>query len=204
MTTDEPTLQDLFSLGPITVAANRIDPATLTQFGAHIVAQVGAAASFANVPGVASSVLHALGEALRMRLSDICIDAWNKRDELRHLDAPSEPAPPEPHVVTLGKHTVSWDYFPSVRLSANGTPLATLPFKAAVELTMSGVVLTVANRRLLRIETGTGTVHGTLHCGTLELVHKQTAPHQLPGSIEFREGLPLGSSRATLSPVPRA
>jgi hypothetical protein len=201
MSGDEITLRDVFDLGPIEYSGDRIDPAKVMALGVEIAKKVGARATLANLPGVAQGVLDCVAAALKIRLTEICVEAWNKRDDIRRLDSEAEARNSKPRIVTLAKHTVDWKYRPTVTLSTNGAPLATLEFTAAITLTFDAVTLTVQNGRLLRIATGTGTVGASLHCEKLELVSKKTVPHRLPGTIEFSDGLPLGASRKPIAAI---
>lgn len=195
MNTDELMIRDVFGIGPVGFSDERIDPAKVAALGEKILAAVGSRATCANLLGVTRSVLGFVADALKIRLTEICVEAWNKRDDIRRLDSDPESRTSTPRLVTLAKHTVEWTYKPTVTLSMNGKQVASLEFAAAISLTLDAVTLTVENGRLLRLAAGTGTVGGSLHCEQLELVSKKAAPHRLPGVIEFKGGLPLGASR---------
>lgn len=134
---------------------------------------------------------------LDVDLQTILAQAWSHYGELDQY-ADQEAYPPEETVlVPLAQHVVQSVHQPHIELSLKGMPLIkpfNINFRISLMLTLEGVVLEVRGGRVMKAKVGLCKGSGALACQGIALLTVGDLTVNLPGSLDFGEGIPLGQT----------
>lgn len=149
-------------------------------------------------PGLTATAEHqiagATDELLSLNLADVAAQGWKKYVALDKA-ARSTVDSPATEVVTLLRHSIVSSHHPTVDVTFDGTPVATINIDLELTFTIAGAKAVIRRGRLMEIRIGTCTVAGSLAVQQVSVVKRQ---HEfvLPGIIRFGEGIPLASAPA--------
>lgn len=127
---------------------------------------------------------------LSLNLADVAAVGWKKYAALSNAARSTRGSPSSTEVVTLVTHKIESSHHPTVDVTLDGTPLATINIDLELCFTMAGVNAVIQRGRLMNIRTGTCTVTGSLTVQQISVAKKERR-FALPGAIRLREGIPL-------------
>lgn len=172
------------------------DPAVATLEGDSGMADVREQLSRIKAPGFAATVRDSLVEsikgALATPLDDVIGGALGKFDELlKYCDKEKHP-PGEISVVPIGSYTIRSVHKPHIDVLVNGVRKGGIEFEVAVALTIEAATLKIRDGRIWEMRTGACKAEGSLRCGAKTIAEKKLRPINLPGTIPFAAGIPIG------------
>ena len=130
---------------------------------------------------------------LEGRVHQIALSAWNKRAEIaKYADVKKYPAG-QKRYVALYEHPVTWTYRPFIQIMVGKVKCPPLEIVIDVTFKFDQAVLVIDGGRVMAMEPGKVTVEGSARIGKAKLcepVRKELG--ELPGSISFGAGLPIG------------
>lgn len=128
-------------------------------------------------------------EMLDMPVLGVLLSAWKKYREIEQT-ADSE-ARSEKRKVFLAQHTLTSEHHPYLEIRVKGIPVDTLKFTVLLELVIKGFSLTIRDRKIITVQTGTMTGQGSLALEGTVIMEKEFGTIQLPGTIQLGHGIPL-------------
>ncbi len=131
-----------------------------------------------------------LTEALDIDLGDILVWGWRKQREIV-LFRDKENPPSGSHTVPLLEHTLVSKHSPTIQPVINEVRLARLKFDIILKLKLKGAILAIRDGKIMEVTTGSCTGNGSIEYAGIAILEKKTAPFDLPGSIIFKEGIPI-------------
>jgi hypothetical protein len=145
---------------------------------------------------VGDGVADALKAALDIRIVDIVATAWNTRRELKpYTDRAKYPAD---QIVdhALGKHDIRSTHKPRVQIMLDNSPIGPeLEFEVTAALNLEAAILRIQDGRIMFAKLGKVFGTGTIKCEGATLFSRPTKAVQLPLTLSFGQGLPLGSTQ---------
>ncbi|HSF83937.1 MAG TPA: hypothetical protein VLA49_22095 [Anaerolineales bacterium] len=131
-----------------------------------------------------------LTEALDLDIGNILVWGWRKQREI--IQYRDKENPPEgSHHVPLLEHTIVSKHSPTIQPVVNEVRLAKLKFDILLKLKMKGAILIIRDGNIMAIQTGTCTGNGAIAYAGFAILEKKTAPFKLPGSLVFKDGIPI-------------
>ncbi len=144
------------------------------------------------------SATEALQAALNVRVVDILAAAWNTRRELRqYIDRTKYPAD---QIIdhTIAKHDVHSTHHPRLQIMLDQSPIGPeIDFEVTVALTIESAVLRIKDARIMGARTGKAFGTGTIKCEGATLFSRPTKSVNLPLTISFGSGIPIGKAMAS-------
>ncbi|HLA98039.1 MAG TPA: hypothetical protein VJL34_06265 [Anaerolineales bacterium] len=131
-----------------------------------------------------------LTEALDIDIGDILVWGWRKQREIVQYRGKENP-PGGAHNVPLLEHTLVSKHSPTLQPVVNSVRLAKLKFDILLKLKMNSAVLIIRDGKIMAVQTGNCVGNGSIAYAGFTLLEKKTAPVNLPGSIVFKEGIPI-------------
>jgi len=145
---------------------------------------------------VGEGVADALKAALDIRIIDIIATAWNTRRELKqYADRAKYPAD---QIVdhALGKHDIRSTHKPRVQIMLDNSPIGPeLEFEVTAALNLEAAILRIQDGRIMFAKLGKVFGTGTIKCEGATLFSRPTKALQLPLTLSFGQGLPIGSTK---------
>jgi hypothetical protein len=145
---------------------------------------------------VGEGITDALKAALDIRIIDIIATAWNTRRELKqYADRAKYPAD---QIVdhALGKHDIRSTHKPRVQIMLDNSPIGPeLEFEVTAALNLEAAILRIQDGRIMFAKLGKVFGTGTIKCEGATLFSRPTKALQLPLTLSFGQGLPLGSTK---------
>jgi hypothetical protein len=138
-----------------------------------------------------TEVVGQIGSLLNVKLGDVISAAWNKYRLLMKYGDPAAYAPDEVFLVPLAEHTVISKHRPHIDVLVGDRSVGRIEFAVDVSLTLNGFVAKIKGGRLREIKVGTCKAKGTIACGDMLLLEKESASLDLPGSVDLGEGIPI-------------
>jgi hypothetical protein len=138
-----------------------------------------------------AAVAHGL---LDLDLGGIVLQGWGKFADLLEAARNTVEPPGSSAVVELASHEITSEHEPTVELLVDGVPLVNLEFELALAFAVTGVVTTVQDGRLVRVNSGTCEVSGSLSAQGKQLVER-SGHFNLPGIVHLGSGVPLLGDR---------
>ncbi|KHO26060.1 hypothetical protein QQ44_09765 [Mycolicibacterium setense] len=135
-------------------------------------------------------VAGATDELLSLNLADVAAQGWKKYSALSEAARRTRDTPSATEVVTLVTHKIESSHHPTVDVTLDGTPLATINIDLQLCFTMAGVSAVIQCGRLMEIRTGTCTVTGSLTVQQISVAKKERK-FALPGAIHLPGGIAL-------------
>lgn len=141
-----------------------------------------------------TNVMTALQRALGSPLTQVMADGWNHYQPfLKYRD--STRYPPDAIVQeTLLEHTINARLRPRVRVLLDQVEVGNVDFEAAIALKLAGGVLTIQGGMFRKLRPGKCWVTATLKCEGALLSETKTRELNLPGELQFGDGLPIAPS----------
>ena len=124
-------------------------------------------------------------------LLDILLASWEKYSLVSLYAEPNAQEPGKRTTLDLDKRSLSSTHKPRVELRVNDQLIATLPFTIKLQLQFKTLRLTLGDGRIWRIETGHCEGSGSVLMGGQTILERTFAKVDLPGRIEFDEGIPI-------------
>jgi hypothetical protein len=143
-------------------------------------------------PVAFSELLNKIGDVLDIRLTDILVAAWHKYREIRKYSDRAAYPPDETFLVPLAGHTVRSVHHPRIEILVDDHPVATVELEIEIDLSLEGAIRKISDGKIKGATTGSCTGKGTIKCEGFTVLEKETEPFRLPGTIDLREGIPIG------------
>jgi hypothetical protein len=130
-------------------------------------------------------------DILCISISDILISAFKRFGILlKYLDRDNCP-PDEVFLVSLAKCTIKSEHHPSIEILINGQKVGRIGFNITISLALKGIILKIQDGKIKEVTTGTCKGKGSIKCGVVEILKRETRSIPLPGSIALGEGIPI-------------
>jgi len=177
---------------PANSADDRLDGGAAEKIGEALSAAATAAVGMgivgpAALPSVrlaTRNVVDAVADALRVRLRDVLVTAWNKREEIRKYRDTTKYPPNEKRYIQLYEHPITWTYAPTIKITVPGSASFDLPLEVKLTLKIDQAVLVIEGGAPSAIEPGVGKVEASARIGKLQLCPPATLElGKLPGSL---------------------
>lgn len=136
-------------------------------------------------------LLHSLYTALDLPLEELLRAAWSSLVELQEYRDTERHPPEETSSLRFGKHNVVSKHHPQVDILLNEQEIATLTFDVQLTLKVIGTTLTVRDGRIWQARGSEFEAEATLAYRGFQLMKKRTERFRLPGTLEFKEGIPI-------------
>jgi hypothetical protein len=145
---------------------------------------------------VGEGIADALKAALDIRIIDVVATAWNTRRELKqYADRAKYPAD---QIVdhALDKHDIRSTHKPRVQIMLDNSPIGPeLEFEVTAALNLEAAILRIQDGRIMFAKLGKVFGTGTIKCEGATLFSRPTKALQLPLTLSFGQGLPIGSTQ---------
>ncbi|HTZ17908.1 MAG TPA: hypothetical protein VMB78_05660 [Dissulfurispiraceae bacterium] len=158
-----------------------------TDFKERIVREAGAYVW----PQAIEEVSRKVPEILDVSLPEIIVSAWNKYRLLAKCCDPDKYSPDEVFLVPLIDHTITSEHKPHIDVLLGERPFFRIDFIIDISLMLNGFIARVQGGRLKEIRTGLCKASGSIKCDGFMLAERESAPLELPGSIDFGDGVPI-------------
>lgn len=158
----------------------------------NAIAHAPAAGAVIRALDVGPGALADLARALGTPLSEIAVNAWNKRKEIAKYADPKAYPPDETHAVWLYEHELTETIMPTVRVRYAGMELIQLVFEGAAKLTFHSAVLIIRGGRITHVQLGDITAAVSLSVKGAELVDKELKQWRVPGAVKLGDGIRIG------------
>lgn len=133
-----------------------------------------------------------IAELLDIKIPDVLVEALKKLDKLVQYARESRQAPADILYLDLSEFPVNAELHPYLQIHVNGIPLKKVEVTVKLELLIKAIRLKIQNGRIHAIDEGALAIEGKVLLGDLVLADKSFPDVQLPGSIDFGEGIPIG------------
>ncbi len=141
-----------------------------------------------------AQVIQEASALLDIDLRGILASAWSAAPALRKfLDSTLYP-PRKQFAVTLVEHAILSEHAPKLHLEINGVEMSEIPFQITLELLLKGVVLVIQGGKIKEAMVGHATAKGLVKLGEYRLLERESGPLDLPFSLAFEPGVPLGAA----------
>jgi hypothetical protein len=148
------------------------------------------------VLGVSRRVGEEMSKLLSLRVADILTHGWSTYRELQKFNDPLQYPADETVTCMLGEHQMDFTDTPTVEITVAANPPRSfeVKFNLALHAELTGVVLTIQDRKVIRAEVGKCDLSATLHLGAAELLKKELGQYSLKETIEIPGGMPITSN----------
>jgi hypothetical protein len=138
-------------------------------------------------------VLTKLNELLNLDIvRDILLPAWSKHPELQEYRDPEKHPPEETALVPLLEHAITSSHEPTIDPSIAGQSLGEIAFEVEIEAIVKGAILEIRDAKIMKVKLGGVDASGSLGFSGVSFLDKDLASLELPGSIDLKEGFPIG------------
>lgn len=141
--------------------------------------------------GLRNKILAEAGGLLDIRILDVMHWAWKKGRELEVYRDTERYPPDKPFSVPLVEHKITSTHTPHVEIRVNQKKVSTVHFAVNIEIAVRGMKLEIQNARIKKIRAGDCKAKGSFLCEGFLLAERESAPLDLPGTIDLGEGLPI-------------
>jgi hypothetical protein len=124
-------------------------------------------------------------------LLDILLASWQTCQQVSQYAVPDNTEPGTRTTLDLEQRSLSSTHSPRMELRIDDQLVATLPFTINLTLQFKTLRLTVGDGRIWRIESGDCEGHGSFELGGHTVVEHTFGKVQLPGRIDFPDGMPI-------------
>ncbi len=137
----------------------------------------------------ADAAIVILKDILDTPLSNLLGDAWSTHRAIKSaINAP----PGEVADFTLHEHEIALSRKPSAEIVINGAPTGvTLEFELKLALNIASAVLKIRDGAIVGCEVGKTSGAGSVKCGKVTLVKRETSSLRLPAALTFSPGVML-------------
>lgn len=138
-----------------------------------------------------------VGKLLNIKVSDVIARGWSTYRELEKYADPLQYGPDEEISCALGAHSMDLTDRPTIQIVVAGDrpQKITVTFNLTLHVELTGVILTIKDRKVTRAEVGECQGSAELKLGELQLLSKPLGKLEL-GSFEIPGGLPITQSVA--------
>jgi len=148
-------------------------------------------AGFQIPPSFYELLILKLCEALDIEIGDILVWGWRKPREIVQYRNKKNPTSGS-HMVPLLEHTLVSKHSPTFQPVIDEVPLPIkLKFDITLKLKMKGAMLAIRDGKIMEVKTGTCTGSGSIEYTGFTIIEQKTALFSLPGSITFKQGIPI-------------
>jgi len=187
------TLAEIFAASPQAFAQMQV-PRDATQAVAD---DVGGGDAVKASGFAMADMLQGLYQALNLPLEDILRTGWASLVELQEYRDQAKHPPGEVNSLRFGKHKITSKHRPIVQVLLNDQEIASLTFDMAVTLHITATTLMIRDGSIWQARGSEVRGEGAVAYKGFTLARAKTRDLQLPGQIDFEEGIPI-------PPLPRA
>ena len=144
-------------------------------------------------PAVMTQVGAKVREALDVPLESILTGAWQRYKQFEKYRDPERYPPEVTSVVPLADHTISSTLEPYVEVFADDVSVGRIALNVELNIALEGATLSIRDGKFRSLGLARGNVGGKLSCGDIVLLDLSSRKYELPGTISFGEGIPIGS-----------
>ena len=191
-----PTLNDFFkSKGKASIYAKRISKRPEMRELKH---NLATSMKGAKVPrnfwarDLAGRISENIESILDIPITTILLAAWSRHAEISKYRDTVKYKPSMIYQVSLFDHEISSEHHPSIDayLGKNVT-IGTLRFHIILSFLLKGVILTIQDGKIMRVNLGSCAGEGSLECSGLRLVRMNSRALTLPGSLDLGSGIEI-------------
>jgi hypothetical protein len=142
-------------------------------------------------PFSAADVTGKMMDLLDVDLVEIMVGAWSKYNELKKYGDSTKYPPKDTYLVSLAEHTFKTTHHPKVDVLVDGVKAKEIVFDVKLSLAVEGVTLVIRNGQIMGVKTGSCKGKGTFAYKDYPIIEKETESFDLPGDINFEEGIPI-------------
>lgn len=146
-------------------------------------------------------MIEQLSELLHIDVRAILVSVWSKSEEFKKYLDGEEYSPEEILLLPLAEHSITSEHTPALKPFLDKIPLGEIKFHVYLELELKGAVVKIQNGKLMGGTIGTCEGKGSITCGDVHLLEKDTQPWSLPGSIELSDGIPIQGAVSDLNSI---
>jgi hypothetical protein len=128
-------------------------------------------------------------EMLDVPLLGVLLSGWKKYREVKELA--NSDAHSKKQKVSLAQHTLTSEHHPYLEIRLKGVPVETLNFTVIAKLVLDGFLLTIQDRRITAVQTGSVRGQGSLALESTVILERDFGSIELPGTIKLGEGIPV-------------
>jgi len=181
------TLADLFADSPRTFAGQPLS----REVAEAISGDLGPGGQ-ATLPDFAmGDLLQGLYQALDIPIEDVLRSAWASLVELQEYRDSNKHPPGEVNSLRFGKHKITSKHQPAVELLLNDREVASLTFDVVLTLHITATTLLIRDGSIWQARNAKGQGEGTVAYKGFTLLRAKTRELQLPGQIDFEDGVPI-------------
>ena len=147
--------------------------------------------ALAALPGALGDISKAVWDLLDIRISETLIKAWNEAGILKKYLNPDQYRPEDEVYIELTTHKIESEHHPYLEILVNGSSVLKIELDISVEFDMDGMILKIRDAKIRQLRTGTCRAKGSVSCKGLVLLEADSESIELPGSIEFENGIPI-------------
>jgi hypothetical protein len=129
-------------------------------------------------------------------LIDVVVSAWHDFRELQDCADPAKHAADETISLPLIDHVVDSKLQPYLDVAVGARPPIRINFEIALELELHGVNLKIQNAMIHALRIGSCRGGAKVTCEGVEVIERRTRLVELPGEIDFPQGIPIEPSFA--------
>lgn len=130
-------------------------------------------------------------ELFAIKLGDVLASTLNECHELhRYMDTDKYPSG-KPVQVPLGDYTFVSTHKPRLEILVDGIDAGAIELSVRLEFRLEAAVVRIRGGVIRGLDTGTGSVKGSISVGKIQVWESDAAQGALPGHIEFTDGIPL-------------
>ena len=123
-------------------------------------------------------------EMIDIPLAGVLVSGWKKYRDVKEF------ADSQDGEFSLAEHTFKSEHHPSLKILVKAVPVEELNFTVIVELILAEFVLTIRERKITSVRTGTMKGQGSIALESSVIIEKEFGTVRLPGKIPLGEGIP--------------
>ena len=185
MTDTAPTLNDVFSHDGQSASDGLRDSDRVAAAAQSVSREAGEH----HPEALAEAAAEKLPALLDVPVGTVLARAWSSSKLLASFLKSIRESGDEPVRLPLREHTIASSHHPSVEVLVNEKVVDRLDFEIALTLTLKGAVLEARRGRIAAVHTGECIAAGEVGFEGVPLIKRESAPFELPGTIEFEGGI---------------
>lgn len=154
-------------------------------------------------PTVLAQIGAQVRAALDIPLSTVLASAWHEYGAFFKYRDPVRYPANEDILVSLAEHTITTTLTPSIGIAVNDQPVGSIELEVALEIELKGGIATLRAQRIRSLRLGSGRVTGRVRCEGVEILVRESEPYNIPGELNFPEGIPIVPHAGRPSTDPR-
>lgn len=114
------------------------------------------------------------GQLLDFNLEDILFSAWQKYNEVKKIIESDDFDSNEELSIPLVQHTVVSEHHPKIEVKIDGIIIDEIDFELLLELELSGIILSIYQKKIQKIKAGKCLAKATFSCEGILLFSDET------------------------------